>query len=221
MTDLLNLNHVSYTYHTKAGDVHAVRDVNDAFGAGKIYAIVGSSGSGKSTLLALCAGLILPESGKISYRGQSLSALDRDQYRREEAGMIFQSFYLLPQLSARENVELSLDLCNYRGDHRARALDLLGRVGLSAFHAGKRPARLSGGEQQRVAIARALAPDPQVIFADEPTGSLDAENSRKIIDLLSDLAHDAGKCVIVITHAAEIAERCDAVLRMRDGELVG
>ncbi len=219
MEQLLELKQVSYDYHTKAGDVHAVKGVSATFEAGMLYAIVGKSGSGKSTLLSLCAGLDLPASGEVLYKGQSLAAMDRDKYRREEAGMVFQSFYLLPQLTARENIELSLDLCRYKGNHRQRALELLERVGLTAFHGKKRPSQLSGGEQQRVAIARTLAPSPNVILADEPTGSLDAENGQNIIGLLRDLAHREGKCVIVITHAADIADKADHIYRMDDGYL--
>ncbi len=217
MEKILELKHVTYDYHTKAGDVHAVKGVSATFETGTLYAIVGKSGSGKSTLLSVCAGLDLPASGEVLYKGQSLAEMDRDKYRREEAGMIFQSFYLLPQLTARENVELSLDLCNYKGNRKHRALELLQKVGLTEFHSKKRPSQLSGGEQQRVAIARTLAPSPNLILADEPTGSLDAENGKNVIEILKGLAHEEGKCVIVITHAADIAAEADHVYRMNDG----
>ncbi len=219
MEDILILDNIIYNYYTKAGPVYAVKNVNAVFKSGTLYAIVGKSGSGKSTLLSLCAGLDLPESGEVYYMKEPLSKLDRDKYRRENAGMIFQSFYLLPQLTACENVELSLDLIKYRGNRKERALSLLERVGLSEFHAKKRPVQLSGGEQQRVAIARTLAPDPCIILADEPTGSLDIENGQNIIMLLKSLAHESDKCVIVITHASDIADKADYIYRMYDGKL--
>lgn len=219
MQDVLRLQDVSYDYVTKAGVVHAVRGVSAVFQSDTIYAIVGRSGSGKSTLLSLCAGLGLPLSGTVFYRDRSLADMDRDRYRRENAGIIFQQFYLLPQLTALENVELTLDLIGYGKNKRSRAMELIERVGLTSFHAKKRPSQLSGGEQQRIAIARALAPDPDILFADEPTGSLDCENREMIIGLLASMAHEAGKCVIVITHDDEAAKKCDHVFRMTDGRI--
>lgn len=219
MNEILNVNKVSYDYNTKAGVVHALKDVSASFDEGAVYAIVGRSGSGKSTLMSLCAGLDVPKSGDILYRGRSLRELDCNQYRREDACMIFQSFYLLPQLTAAENVELSLELSHYGGDKKQRAIELLEMVGLTAFHGKKRSFQLSGGEQQRIAIARAIAPNPRIILADEPTGSLDNENSRNIIALLKDMAHNKQKCVIVITHASDIAAEADIIFRMNDGRL--
>lgn len=219
MSEILRLENVKYDYQTKAGVVHALRGVSVGFEEGVLYAIVGRSGSGKSTMMSLCAGLDVPAEGEVLYRDRSLREMDRAAFRREKAGMIFQSFYLLPQLTAAENVELSLELSHYPGDRHARALALLESVGLTAFHGKKRSLQLSGGEQQRVAIARALGPDPEIILADEPTGSLDNENSGIVIGLLKELAHQQGKCVIVITHAAEIAAEADRIYHMSDGVL--
>ncbi len=216
---ILELTNLSYDYITKAGRVHAVKEATASFDAGMVYAIVGRSGSGKSTLMSLMAGLDVPKSGKILYEGTDLAAIDRDRYRREHVGMIFQSYYLLPQLTAAENVELALELSRYKGNRRARAGEMLSLVGIAKAQFRKRSTEFSGGEQQRIAIARAIAADPSVILADEPTGNLDNENSRNIVGILDELAHRFGKCVILITHASEVAERADVNLHMNDGYL--
>ena len=217
--EIVELQNLSYDYVTKAGKVHALKEASAVFETGVVYAIVGRSGSGKSTLMSLMAGLDVPKDGNIFYRGESLRHLDRDKFRREYIGMIFQSYYLLPQLTAVENVELSLELAKYKGDKRARAEEMLSLVGIKKEQFKKRSTQFSGGEQQRIAVARAIAPDPEIILADEPTGNLDNENSMNIVGILTDLAHKYGKCVIVITHAAEVAEKADKVLRMNDGIL--
>ena len=216
---VLELKNVAYDYTTKAGKVHALKEASAIFETGVVYAIVGRSGSGKSTLMSLMAGLDVPKDGDVLYRGESLRNLDRDKFRREHVGMIFQSYYLLPQLTAVENVELSLELAKYKGDKRARAEEMLLLVGIKREQFKKRSTQFSGGEQQRIAVARAIAPDPEIILADEPTGNLDNENSMNIVGILADLAHEYGKCVIIITHAAEVAEKVDKVLKMNDGIL--
>jgi len=218
--EALHLKNVSYDYITKAGKVHALKEASAVFETGVVYAIVGRSGSGKSTLMSLMAGLDVPKDGEILYRGISLQNLDRDKFRREHIGMIFQSYYLLPQLTAVENVELSLELAKYKGNKRARAEEMLSLVGIQKEQFKKRSTQFSGGEQQRIAIARAIAADPEIILADEPTGNLDNGNSMNIIGILVELAHKYGKCVIIITHAAEVAEKADSVLKMDDGVLI-
>ena len=215
----LELMCISYDYMTKAGAVHALKEATASFETGKVYAIVGRSGSGKSTLMSLMAGLDVPKDGEILYRGESLAGLDRDRFRREHIGMIFQSYYLLPQLTAVENVELSLALAKYKGDKRKRAEEMLALVGIKKEQFKKRSTQFSGGEQQRIAVARAIATDPEIILADEPTGNLDNENSMNVVGILVDMAHKYGKCVIIITHAAEVAEKADVVLKMDDGIL--
>ena len=215
----MQLKNLSYDYITKAGNVHALKEATASFETGTVYAIVGRSGSGKSTMMSLMAGLDIPKNGEILYREKNLREMDRDQFRREHVGMIFQSYYLLPQLTAVENVELSLELAKYKGNIRQRAEEMLALVGIKKEQFKKRSTQFSGGEQQRIAVARAIATDPEMILADEPTGNLDNENSMHIVKLLVDLAHQYGKCVIIITHAAEVAEQADVVLKMDDGYL--
>lgn len=220
MMSILELRGLSYDYKTKAGAVHALKEATATFEKGVVYAIVGRSGSGKSTLMSLMAGLDIPKQGDIFYQSEDLRSLDRDRFRREHIGMIFQSYYLLPQLTAVENVELSLELAKYRGNKRKRAEEMLTLVGIKKEQFKKRSTQFSGGEQQRIAVARAIATDPDIILADEPTGNLDNENSMNVVKILVDLAHQYGKCVIIITHAAEVAERADIVLKMDDGILL-
>ena len=217
---ILKVENLSYDYVTKAGLVHAVKEATAEFEEGKMYAIVGRSGSGKSTLISLLAGLDEPKTGEIFINGEPLSEMDRDKFRRENVGMIFQSYYLLPQLTARENVELSLELAKKTENKKKLANELLEQVGLTEFHGKKRAVQLSGGEQQRVAIARAIAPNPPIILADEPTGNLDNANSDNIVKILKELAHEDNKCVIVITHASEVAAEADVVYKMNDGYLI-
>ena len=217
---ILELHNLSYDYKTKAGAVHALKEATASFDAGTVYAIVGRSGSGKSTLMSLMAGLDVPKDGEIFYRGESLRSFDRDKFRREHVGMIFQSYYLLPQLTAVENVELSLELAKYKGDKRKRAEEMLTLVGIKREQFKKRSTQFSGGEQQRIAVARAIATDPEIILADEPTGNLDNENSMNVVHILVDLAHIYGKCVIIITHASEVADKADIVLKMDNGYLM-
>ena len=216
---ILKISGLSYDYKTGAGAVPALKEASAAFDTGTVYAIVGRSGSGKSTLMSLMAGLDVPKDGDIWYHGQSLKSMDRDQFRREHIGMIFQSYYLLPQLTALENVELSLELAKYKGDRRKRAEGMLELVGIKREQFKKRSTQFSGGEQQRIAVARAIATDPEIILADEPTGNLDNENSMNIVQILVDLAHKYEKCVIIITHATEVAEKADVILKMDDGIL--
>ncbi|MGM9597051.1 MAG: ABC transporter ATP-binding protein [Eubacteriales bacterium] len=215
---MIKLKNVSYDYTSKAGVVHAVRGVSAVFSEGRMYAITGRSGSGKTTLLSLIAGLDVPLSGSVIVNGADLVAVDRDRFRRTNIGMIFQSYYLLPQLTAAENIKLAFELTSKKSGRSAD--ELLNAVGLTGLHGKKRVTELSGGEQQRVAIARAIAADPPIILADEPTGNLDNENSRNIIGLLASLAHDKGKCVIIVTHSDEVAAAADERLNMSDGSFV-
>ena len=214
---MIELKNVSYDYVTKAGTVHALQNVSAVFEKGLMHAVVGRSGSGKTTLMSVIAGLDVPLEGSITVDGTDILKTDRDTYRAKNVGMIFQSYYLLPQFTVKENILLPLELFRKkmkRAEKEMLAEGLLERVGLTAFHGNKR----SGGEQQRVAIARALASDPKIILADEPTGNLDNENSKNIVGLLKELAA-GGKCVIVVTHSSEVAAAADQVWEMSDGKI--
>lgn len=188
---------------------------------GDSLAIVGASGSGKSTLLGLLAGLDLPSAGRVTLAGRDLSTLDEDQrarVRAEHVGFVFQSFQLLDSLNALENVMLPLEL-DGRSDARERARRLLERVGLGA-RLSHSPRQLSGGEQQRVAIARAFAAEPDVLFADEPTGNLDSHTGERISDLLFELNKERGTTLVLVTHDERLAHRCHRLIRLDAGRLV-
>jgi putative ABC transport system ATP-binding protein len=197
-------------------------DVSLAVGAGETVAVVGASGAGKSTLLALLAGLDEPSAGKVRLAGIELSALDEDgraAARARHVGFVFQSFHLVPSLTAIENVMLPLELAG-RSDAGAAARAVLTQVGLGP-RLGHYPRQLSGGEQQRVAIARAFVTRPSVLFADEPTGNLDTATGHRVIELLFDLNAAGGTTLVLVTHDREIAGRCDRVIELDAGRLVG
>ena len=203
------------------GDLHILQDVSFQVGAGESVAIVGASGSGKSTLLGLLAGLDVPARGAVRLQGQDLFTLDEDAraaLRGESIGFVFQSFQLLPALTALENVMLPLELAG-AGDARTIATQWLERVGLGS-RLRHYPKHLSGGEQQRVALARAFAPNPRVLLADEPTGNLDAETGKAIIELMFSLNREVGTTLILVTHDESLARRCGRVLRMQAGRLL-
>jgi len=198
-----------------------LHDISFEVAAGESIAIVGPSGSGKSTLLGLLAGLDTPSSGSVQLNGIDLFALDEDgraRLRGELAGFVFQSFQLLPALSALENVMLPLELAGSK-DARERALLSLQQVGLST-RAHHRPQHLSGGEQQRVALARAFVTRPKILFADEPTGNLDAATGAQVIDLMLELNRAQGTTLILVTHDAALAGRCARQLRLEAGSMV-
>ncbi len=204
-----------------AGELTILDGVGFSIAPGDTVAIVGASGSGKSTLLSLMAGLDTPSSGTVTLDGQPMSALDEDgraRVRSEKVGFVFQSFQLLPSLTALENVMLPLEL---RGDADAQtpATSILGKVGLSE-RLGHYPRQLSGGEQQRVALARAFVTQPSLLFADEPTGNLDTHTGQAIIELLFDMNADAGTTLVLVTHDEHLASRCSRILRLDSGRLV-
>jgi putative ABC transport system ATP-binding protein len=203
---------------TADGALAILSEVELAVKAGETLAITGASGSGKSTLLGLLAGLDQPSSGEIFLLGQRLNDLDEDARARLRAGrvgFVFQSFQLLPALSALENILLPLELAG-RADARERAADWLDRVGIKA-RAAHTPRQLSGGEQQRVALARAFATDPEIVFADEPTGNLDADTGARIIELLFELNASARTTLILVTHDDALAARCQRRLHLVAG----
>jgi putative ABC transport system ATP-binding protein len=205
-----------------AARVHILKDIALDIGRGEAFGLIGPSGSGKSTLLMVMAGLERPDSGTVRVAGNDLRALDEDalaRFRGREVGIVFQSFHLIPTMTALENVAVPLELAG-AGDAQARARDELSAVGLpDRLH--HYPAQLSGGEQQRVAIARALAPAPAILVADEPTGNLDEETGRQIIDLLFDGQSRRGTTLVLVTHDAALATRCARVARLRSGRIDG
>ncbi len=218
---ILSARHLSKVVPSTEGELSILHDLSLELSRGDSLAIVGSSGSGKSTLLGLLAGLDLPSSGEVQLAGHNLTNLDEDQrarVRAEHVGFVFQSFQLLDNLNALENVMLPLEL-DGRRDARERARDLLQRVGL-----GQRlthsPRQLSGGEQQRVAIARAFAAEPAVLFADEPTGNLDSHTGERISDLLFELNQERGATLVLVTHDERLAHRCRRLIRLEGGHLV-
>ena len=215
----LTLENVSYTYPGGAAPV--VKNATYGFEAGKLYAVVGPSGSGKSTLLSMLAGLDIPGEGDVILKEDNLKSLDLDKYRREGVSIIFQAFCLLPLLTVRENVCLPMEMQGItENEARVKAAEALVKVGIEESKHKRFPSALSGGEQQRVAIARSLCSGAPVLLADEPTGNLDGENTRIVMDILRRLAHEEGRCVIVVTHDPEVAETADSVLRMKDGVLM-
>ncbi|GAA2388209.1 ABC transporter ATP-binding protein [Catellatospora methionotrophica] len=203
--------------------VHAVRDVSFTAGRGELVAVRGRSGAGKTTLLNIIGGLDRPTSGKVFIAGQEVTSAAEPQLvtlRRDVIGFVFQSFGLVPILSAAENVGVPLRLAKVPPAEREQRVSvLLELVGVGA-HANQRPYELSGGQQQRVAVARALANDPQLLIADEPTGQLDSETGRQIMDLLRALVHARGMTALVATHDAALMEMADRVVTLRDGALV-
>jgi putative ABC transport system ATP-binding protein len=218
---ILELHRVSKAYHNGTGMLTVLRDVSFALDSGATCAIVGPSGSGKTTLLGICAGLDRPTSGTVRLDGVDLNSLDEEalaSLRSTAVGFIFQTFQLIPTLTALENVMVPLEL---RGDRRAKpqAIDLLRRVGLEGrLH--HYPVQLSGGEQQRVAIARAFIGQPRILFADEPTGNLDADTSEVVVELLFELNREAGTTLLLVTHNVELAQRTQRIIRLKGGSVV-
>jgi putative ABC transport system ATP-binding protein len=219
-TTAVVIESVTKTYGNGPGTIKAVDNVSLSFPAGSFTAVMGPSGSGKSTLLQCAAGLDRPSSGKVSIGGTELSGLGETaltRLRRDRVGFVFQSFNLMPSLTARQNVELPLRLAGRRAGPEA-VQAALAAVGL-ADRSRHRPSELSGGQQQRVAIARALVTSPQVLFADEPTGALDIGTSRDVLELLRRLVTEHGQTVIVVTHDPMAAAHADRVIFLADGRI--
>ncbi len=217
----LELDDACLTLQATAGPVEILRNISLKVERGEALGLVGPSGSGKSSLIMVMAGLERASKGRVRALGRDLTALDEDalaRFRLGRVGVVFQSFHLIPTLTALENVATPLELAGIR-DAFARAEAELKAVGLG-HRLDHYPHELSGGEQQRVAIARAVVARPQLLFADEPTGNLDAANGRAIMDLLFDLHRRYGATLVLVTHAAELAARCDRIIRLFDGRLV-
>lgn len=213
---LLEIKKASYQYSDAEPDEYALRDVSFDFEKGKVYAIRGRSGTGKTTLLSLISGLERCTKGDIIFDGKNLRDINLDYYRSHDIGIVFQSYNLLPFMTASENIILSMDASGIKVDNKKeKALKLMKSVGLKESYANRKVLRLSGGEQQRVAIARSLSYNPKMIVADEPTGNLDKQTEEEILEIFKNLAHKDGKCVIIVTHSANVCDQADKVYDLK------
>ncbi|MCL2497376.1 MAG: ATP-binding cassette domain-containing protein [Symbiobacteriaceae bacterium] len=221
MTKCLELRNVTYRYEGSRETV--LQKVNAEFEHAKVYTIIGESGAGKSTLLSLLSGLDTCQEGDIYYNGTNLRSIDRDIYRSQRVGVIFQSYNLLLNSTALYNITLSMSISESkikgRQAKKQAAYALLAKMGLDRETSHRKILELSGGEQQRVGIARALAHNPDVIIADEPTGNLDAETEQAVLAIFTRLAHEEGKCVIIVTHSESVTAIADEVLSIQEGQL--
>jgi len=221
MTKILNVTNLQKSYSSGNKTLNVLQDISFSVEANTSFSIVGPSGSGKTTLLGLCAGLDSPNSGSIELCGQELNHLDEDEralLRNQKVGFVFQDFQLLPTLTALENVAVPLELQGVKDAIRI-SKNLLGKVGLGD-RVHHYPSQLSGGEQQRVALARAFSTEPDVLFADEPTGNLDAETGEKVEALLFQLNKEAGTTLIIVTHDIDLANKTDRILKLKGGKIV-
>lgn len=216
--EIIKIENVSYRYKDAKKDEYVFKNLSFDFELGKVYAIKGKSGSGKTTLLSLICGLETNYEGKIFYDNKDLSKIDLDKYRNSDIGIVFQSYNLLPHLTAAENIILSMDINGIKNKYKEKyrnSLKLLEDVGLTKKHGDRRVLRLSGGEQQRVAIARSLSYNPKVIIADEPTGNLDKDTEEDILNIFKKLAKDENKCVIIVTHSENVCKNSDIVYELK------
>ena len=218
MTNILTLKNVTYQYEGAKKTV--LKGIDADFEPGKVYTIVGKSGAGKSTLLSLISGLDVTTGGEIFCGDTNIKRLDRDDYRARNVGVIFQGYNLLTNATAVQNIELSMYISkSSEADKKAYIYALLERMGIDRETADRKILKLSGGEQQRVAIARALAHNPAILIADEPTGNLDRDTEAEILNIFTKLAHEDGKCVIIVTHSRKVTSIADKVYGIADGRL--
>ena len=216
---ILSLNKVCYQYEGTKKEV--LKNITYDFSEGKLYVIMGKSGSGKTTLLSILSGLDLATSGEILLNNQSLKNINRDDYRAQNIGVIFQGYNLLTNATALENILLSMNISKSKKKNKDQfALSLLESVGIDQEKASRKILKLSGGEQQRVGIARALSHNPKIIIADEPTGNLDPDNEKEIMEIFSNLAHNENKCVIVVTHSESVSKYADEILKLNNGNIL-
>lgn len=213
---ILELINVSYRYKDAPKNDYVFKDLSYTFETGKVYAIKGKSGSGKTTLLSLISGLEKCSEGKIIFDGKDLKQMNLDEYRSTHIGIVFQSYNLLPYLTALENITLAMDISKEKiTNSKDKALQLMQKVGLDESYANRKILKLSGGEQQRIAIARSLAYDAKMIVADEPTGNLDKDIENDIISILKDLAKKDNKCIIIVTHLENVCKHADVIYELK------
>lgn len=221
MSDLLELQDIHLNYKTESTAVEVIRGVSLKINSNESVAIVGKSGSGKTSLIMLIAGLECPNSGKIIFEGEDISQYSEDQLadiRKRKIGIVFQSFYLIPNYTALENVSLVLEI-NKVPDAKKKSMELLEQLGLKD-RINHFPSQLSGGEQQRVAIARSIVLNPKLILADEPSGNLDSENSKLIMSLLFKYCKQNGSSLVLVTHDQMLAKECDRIIEIKDGKII-
>ena len=220
-TPIISLQNVSLTLKGNAGNVNIIKNISLNIDQGESIGLIGPSGSGKSSLLMLAGGLERASSGEIEMLGQVITEMSEDRLsklRRNNVGVVFQSFHLIPTLTALENVATPLEI-SFSKNPNKHAIMALDRVGLS-HRAGHYPSQLSGGEQQRVALARAYVSNPKILLADEPTGNLDEENTKAIVDLLFEIKNENDTTLFLVTHSRELAKKCDRIIKIRDGKLL-
>ena len=212
---ILKLENVGYRYKDAPKETYVFKNINYEFEEGKMYAIKGKSGSGKTTLLSLITGLEKCTEGQILYDGKTLKKMNLDRYRNTDIGIVFQSYNLLPRLTAIENIIVSMEISKVKvKNKKQKALELMKSVGLSEEHSKRKILKLSGGEQQRIAIARSLSYNPKIIIADEPTGNLDKDTETEILKIFKYLAKDENKCVITVTHSQNVCNEVDTVYEL-------
>ena len=212
---LMKIDNMSFAYNT--GGRKILEHVNAEFEEGKIYALVGRSGAGKTTLLSLLAALTSPSEGSIYVNGKDIFKGDTYRYRSSDVGIVFQNYNLLPKMNAVENVVLSMHIAGIDlPDKKKRATELLESLGIAEYDLKRPVLQLSGGQQQRVAMARAISYEPPILLADEPTGNLDEKTEKEIMRIFDDMAHRAGKCVIIVTHSKQIAAMADVKIAIED-----
>lgn len=213
---ILSIKNASYQYPGAKKDEYALKNISFDFEKGKLYAIKGRSGTGKTTLLSLITGLECCTEGSVAFNGKDLGEINLDDYRSKKIGIVFQSYNLLPYMTAAENIILSMDISgNKIKNKKAKAIELMKSVGLKESYADRRVLKLSGGEQQRVAIARSLSYSPKMIVADEPTGNLDKQTEQEIMEIFKNLAKKNNKCIIIVTHSQNVCELADTVYNLK------
>ena len=218
MTNLLEFKDVSYWYKFENKKQDILKNINVSFNKGRFYTIVGPSGSGKTTFLALASALDMPKGGEVLYEGKDIKKIGYSKFRNKYVSIVFQSYNLLPYMTALQNITTAMEITGTKVDNRkAYAMEMLNKVGINEKQAHQKVLTLSGGQQQRVSIARALCCQSDLIVADEPTGNLDEDTAKEIIDLFLDLAHKEGKCVIVITHDNNLSKVSDVNIRLSKG----